>query len=1111
MLAALAIAALAQGASPAPSPSIHDRVQELVLAADGGAASASVAYRAEFSGSLFARTFSETVDVHLELLDESGARLAEGRDEGPRHGAGARVEVEPGRVLGARVTVLASGAPVGTVRLELVAAPENETTRAAARTARALLPEAAALAESGDGAAARAVLERAYATLTAVEEAAASHEICSVLSRMVQPAHDYGTLSLARSAQSLVLAQRERTLPADHPNLVATRHNYANLLLAMGEIAEAGAIFAEVHDALERTLPADHPDLLRTRQNLGGIAQALGDLPRARALGESALAGFERTLPEDHPSTVEARMNLAATLNGLGDLQGAMVLFERVLAVYERTLAEDAPELRTARANAAVMRYGMGDSGRARALLERVLASGERMLPPDHPELLDARQNLAIVLRSLGDLEAARELDERVLEAWERALPEEHLVLTAARQSLAISLYQTGEHARAKELFERVLAAREQTLPEGHRQILTARGNLALVSWELGDRARALVLSRGALAAMERTLPADNDDLRLMRMLNVEQLHFADPESARTVLSALVDGLALRARFALRLAPREAREAVAADVPSLAQVLLASESGEPALVRRVFELIETRRLVVEETARAAGLATADPELGALARKASAARARLSDLIASAERGDGEPGPFAAALDRLADERDVAERQIARALVERGVAAEGIDAAALAATLPAGSAAVGFLRYPRLQENAEKQALDTGPDHLVAHVLRADGTIARVDLGPARELEAAVEAWRAALGRPLAGRGLGLASAGATELAVADHGARLGERLLAPVIAAAGEGISTLLVCPDDLVYLVPLDALPLAGDVAGDRLRILVQSSFARLLRRHEARAGAEASLLVVGGVDYDGEPSGSADPLGAVAAPVGAGLRGVESARLAFLPATSAEARAIAALFRAAHGREGRLLEGAGASKAAFAAAVQSASHVHLATHGWFAPEVVKSILDGETHERDGFARMSSGERVTGFAPLALCGLALAGANRGSDALGRVPGILSAEELTALDLSACRLAVLSACETNVGLRRAGQGIQSLQTALHAAGARTAITSLWKVDDAATQRLFELFYTKLWQERLGQAEALWQAKRTLRLEGRPVRDWAAWVLSGEPE
>ena len=81
----------------------------------------------------------------------------------------------------------------------------------------------------------------------------------------------------------------------------------------------------------------------------------------------------------------------------------------------------------------------------------------------------------------------------------------------------------------------------------------------------------------------------------------------------------------------------------------------------------------------------------------------------------------------------------------------------------------------------------------------------------------------------------------------------------------------------------------------------------------------------------------------------------------------------------------------------------------------------------------------------------------------------------------------------------------------AGQGIQSLQAALYAAGARTSITSLWKVDDAATRKLMELLYTNLWLEKMPKAEALWQAKVALREAGHPVRDWAGWVLTGDPE
>ena len=137
------------------------------------------------------------------------------------------------------------------------------------------------------------------------------------------------------------------------------------------------------------------------------------------------------------------------------------------------------------------------------------------------------------------------------------------------------------------------------------------------------------------------------------------------------------------------------------------------------------------------------------------------------------------------------------------------------------------------------------------------------------------------------------------------------------------------------------------------------------------------------------------------------------------------------------------------------------------------------------------------------------------LCGLALAGANLGKDELGRVDGVITAEELSTLDLSKCELAVLSACDTNVGVSRAGQGVASLQKALHMAGAASVITSLWKVPDEATKELMLDFYRRLWIQKKQKSTALWEAKMALRAkkdaQGKPVyttRDWAAWSLTG---
>jgi CHAT domain-containing protein len=102
------------------------------------------------------------------------------------------------------------------------------------------------------------------------------------------------------------------------------------------------------------------------------------------------------------------------------------------------------------------------------------------------------------------------------------------------------------------------------------------------------------------------------------------------------------------------------------------------------------------------------------------------------------------------------------------------------------------------------------------------------------------------------------------------------------------------------------------------------------------------------------------------------------------------------------------------------------------------------------------------------------------------------SDPLSNLPwaedGILTAEEVQSLDLRGTDLVVLSACDTGLGHGRYGQGVLGLQRAFHAAGARAVVASLWKVDDAATSVLMELFYTNLWVKKLPKLEALRQAQ-----------------------
>jgi CHAT domain-containing protein len=141
---------------------------------------------------------------------------------------------------------------------------------------------------------------------------------------------------------------------------------------------------------------------------------------------------------------------------------------------------------------------------------------------------------------------------------------------------------------------------------------------------------------------------------------------------------------------------------------------------------------------------------------------------------------------------------------------------------------------------------------------------------------------------------------------------------------------------------------------------------------------------------------------------------------------------------------------------------------------------------------------------------------PLVLSGLAFAGANlRAAAGADEDDGILTAEEVASLDLTGVEWAVLSACDTGLGLIRAGEGVLGLRRAFHVAGVRTVIMSLWSVEDRATRRWMQTLYRSRLESRRTTADALrdaglavLQERRSQGLSGHPFF-WAGFVAAGD--
>ena len=120
-------------------------------------------------------------------------------------------------------------------------------------------------------------------------------------------------------------------------------------------------------------------------------------------------------------------------------------------------------------------------------------------------------------------------------------------------------------------------------------------------------------------------------------------------------------------------------------------------------------------------------------------------------------------------------------------------------------------------------------------------------------------------------------------------------------------------------------------------------------------------------------------------------------------------------------------------------------------------------------------------------------------------------DAASSNADYLFLKEAYDLPLHGVELAVLSACDTERGTLLRGEGVQSFSRAFLTAGARSTVTTLWRVPDRETVSFMRVFYFQL-QRGASRAEALRLAKLRFMQSNSAAANphyWAAFVLSGD--
>jgi CHAT domain-containing protein/tetratricopeptide (TPR) repeat protein len=1042
-----------------------------------------------------------------------------------------------------KIASLDEGAKLSLILVEKNRAEGEQDVNIAVKVVSNLLSRAKAAMNEGKPALGISLLRKGFLVIDATPGLMKSEKLLQVGNALMSAANSANDLdSVSRSLRLVVAAMANRDPPWSR-QLVYYRNQLAIALKNAGLLEDALAIQEELLRVCEATFSPDSTQVLTARNGLASTLYDFGRFQRAKQLFEECLPLCIRKYGPEHILTLGIRFNIANTLAGLGDFRKALSIREETLAICEELFHTKNPMLQKFRLGLVRDLNRAGDFSGARILLEKVIEALSGPSKKNPTDLLSVRKTLASLLENMGDYHAAKEIREQIVSVSEQTMNENSVMLLQARIALGTTLEKMKRFDEALKIQKAAVNRFSGVLPSDSVPRLIARGALAVTLTKSGDAKAGYNLLVDVIRDLEKNYSPENNILIVARANLIEALEklnrFDEAEAlCRKTLTELKDFLP---------AGHLGLNALKGHL----SVLMAFGGRWKEAARLMGEMMEARKRLIARKRLTGAVRENEAFIAAAGSvlyhyfsfgREGLFSARDSFVALEAHRSIGtESGRIRRKISRIENEktkglqrelairtwklasakkdsfikavraRDIAERALfegLRQLEGIGKFSEVKSFEEMKDAIPADWIAVAFALYPyfHIPENCTRFEDAQKDPSLLAFVVTPEGSVDRVELGAAEEIIRAVDLWKKTLcsERGEQGRKRRL-----------EAGRRLRQQIWQPLEKHL-DGKRKVILLPDASLSTVPLEALPLGDGVLADRYTFAYADSLASATAADEGERREERGFLAFGDIDYDSEPalfSGQEQaaleepgreipsvPPGVLSEIPRSPPEGSGTTKVTPLPGTLFETEDLSSLYREVFSKNSLLVKGKYASKASLQQLAHSARYLHIATHGYFAPEKYISPLDSGMM---GTATPGStmDEKVRGLAPSLLCGLKLAGCNLPQTGLCD-EGIITGEEIRGLDLSQCELAVLSACESNVGILRTGQGIMSLQKALAIAGAGGSITSLWKVYDEPTRLFFTKFYSLLWKEGKHPAVALRESKLWLRgLKGAAIESW----------
>ncbi len=970
--------------------------------------------------------------------------------------------------------------------------------------------------------------------------------------------------SMARYEEAEPLYQRaidiwRQTIGEDHPQFAAGLNNLGYLYFSLGRYAKAEPLYRQALEIRRRILGEDHPDFAVTLNNLASLQNAMANYADAIPLYRQALDKWRISLGEEHSHFSAALNNLAIAYQFLGLHEEAEPLFRQVLDIRKRVLGEDHPQYADALNNLGLVHGSKGDYAESERLYRQALEILRKSLPEDHPRMASGLNSLAMLYVSMNDFKKAEPLFRQALEIRSKSFNENHPDVADSLTNLAFLYSSMGEHGKAHPLYSRGLEIRKKIYGEEHPDVANSLNNLASNHCSTGDYEEAepfyllsLEIRRKILGENHPDYAASLNNLGFLyrsmgRHEDAEPLHRKSIEILRNALGES------HPNFAQSLQNLSVLLAASGDIDEALQHLDRACRIQDKLIGRIFSfssesqraayLASTRRnfdcffsmiwryLSDSPKALQSGINLAFRRKGMLSEshavqrdavlggryphlrdKLNELRIVRNQITQRTLAGPGEDGieehrkllsDWESQTERIESElaREIPEMNLEDRLSLADCSAAAVCLKKITATL------VEFVRFDPFDFTAVPARGEKSwkPARYLAFVLEpmTPDQVRMIDLGEAEPIDRLTNRFRSAISD----------EAGKEETSdqvpslITSTGEQLRKAVFDPLIEALG-GRNRVVFAPDGDLSRVPFEALPnghggfLIDDYAFSYVAV------GRDVLRFSRKSFAEPlPPVVVADPDFNlgGKPRPKEKKI-----TFDRHSRDLDRSGFTRLPETRDEGEYLASKFGVIPWLGALALERS-------VKALRSPSVLHVATHGFFYPdqkedpnEQTRGIESTAIGKIRGVGRFSLPNLEN---PLLRSGLALAGANtwlKGQDPPEEAEdGLLTAEDVTGMDLLDTELVVLSACDTGLGDVHIGEGVMGLRRSFILAGAKTLVMSLWKVPSEETKLLMKEFYDRLLDGE-PRAEALRQAQLARKAKHPNPYYWGAFICQGDP-